>query len=149
MNKQQLLNSLEQQGFSKQIISAFSKVPREDFLPREMKKYAYENKLISDESIISFVQKKIFKKRGRKPSEEDQNLLCVLVDLSKKTEFLQSNSKDVIESLRGEEILNSYFKRKKLDRKQQENKKNNLIKSLRNHSDFGGLRKKYKTKKKR
>jgi len=41
--KQILLESLKQEGFSKNILDAFSKVKRENFVPKEMKKYAYEN----------------------------------------------------------------------------------------------------------
>lgn len=43
MNKQELLNELRKEGFGEEIISAFSKVFREDFISRDFKKYAYEN----------------------------------------------------------------------------------------------------------
>lgn len=43
MNKTQLLNSLKHQGFSKQILNAFSKVKRENFIPQELKQSAYED----------------------------------------------------------------------------------------------------------
>ncbi|MCK4552594.1 protein-L-isoaspartate O-methyltransferase [Candidatus Pacearchaeota archaeon] len=43
MNKQQLLNSLKQRGFSKEILNAFSKVKRENFIPQELKQSAYED----------------------------------------------------------------------------------------------------------
>ena len=43
MNKTQLLQSLKQKGFSKEILNAFSKVKRENFIPREIKSQAYED----------------------------------------------------------------------------------------------------------
>lgn len=43
MNKFQLLQSLKQQGFSSQIINAFSKIPRENFIPPNLKPQAYED----------------------------------------------------------------------------------------------------------
>jgi len=43
MNKLQLLQSLKQHRFSKQIINAFSKVKREDFIPITLKHNAYED----------------------------------------------------------------------------------------------------------
>ncbi len=43
MNKQQLLLSLKQRGFFKEILNAFSKVKREDFIPEELKSNAYED----------------------------------------------------------------------------------------------------------
>jgi len=43
MNKQQLLQSLKQKGFSRQILNAFSKVKRENFIPEKIKSHAYED----------------------------------------------------------------------------------------------------------
>lgn len=43
MNKQQLLESLKSKGFSKPILRAFEKVEREDFVPKHIKPYAYED----------------------------------------------------------------------------------------------------------
>jgi len=43
MNKSQLLQSLKAQDFSKEIIEAFSKVKRENFLSENLKEYAYED----------------------------------------------------------------------------------------------------------
>ena len=43
MNKQELLKRLEAFGFSRQILGAFSRVRREDFIPKELKKEAYED----------------------------------------------------------------------------------------------------------
>ena len=43
MNKTQLLKSLKQEGFSKDILNAFSRVKRESFISDNMKHLAYEN----------------------------------------------------------------------------------------------------------
>lgn len=43
MNKKELLESLEQKGFSKRILNAFSKIKRENFIPEELKANAYED----------------------------------------------------------------------------------------------------------
>ena len=48
MNKKQfLIQSLKGQGFSKTILDAFSKVKREDFILKDMKKLAYEDIALS------------------------------------------------------------------------------------------------------
>lgn len=43
MDKKELINSLKKQGFSEEIIKAFSNVKREDFIPEEFKDSAYED----------------------------------------------------------------------------------------------------------
>ena len=43
MNKEELLNSLKEKGFSKKIVDAFSKVKREDFTPKNVRAMAYED----------------------------------------------------------------------------------------------------------
>jgi protein-L-isoaspartate(D-aspartate) O-methyltransferase len=43
MNKDELLASLRRKGFSEQIVSAFQKVRREDFVPEHLVGYAYED----------------------------------------------------------------------------------------------------------
>lgn len=43
MDKPQLLASLKAHGFSQQILNAFKKVPREDFIPANLQQYAYED----------------------------------------------------------------------------------------------------------
>ncbi len=55
MQKQVLLESLRQQGFSEKIINAFEKVRREDFIPHNYKVYAYEDHPlpIGEEQTIS------------------------------------------------------------------------------------------------
>ena len=46
MNKTQLLEKLKQEGFSKNILDAFSKVKRENFIPKILKSRAYENRAL-------------------------------------------------------------------------------------------------------
>ncbi|MCF7799305.1 methyltransferase domain-containing protein [Candidatus Woesearchaeota archaeon] len=55
MLKKELLGFLEKEGFSNQIITAISKVPREDFVPLKQKFNAYKNEAIhlADGSSIS------------------------------------------------------------------------------------------------
>jgi protein-L-isoaspartate(D-aspartate) O-methyltransferase len=43
MNKQQLIKILRKDGFSNKTLNAFSKIKREDFIPKQYKDYAYEN----------------------------------------------------------------------------------------------------------
>ena len=43
MNKSQLLQSLKERGFSKQILEAFAKVERENFIPGELRDFTYED----------------------------------------------------------------------------------------------------------
>src|SRR3989344_3741507 len=43
MSKPQLLSSLMEKSFSEDIISAFSKVPRENFVPKALEERAYED----------------------------------------------------------------------------------------------------------
>lgn len=45
--KSQLLDSLEQQGFSNKIVSAFEKVKREKFIPKDQRPHAYEDHALS------------------------------------------------------------------------------------------------------
>ncbi len=55
MNKKQLISSLKSQGFHNKIISAFKKTPREKFIPKKLKPFAYEDTAlpISHEATIS------------------------------------------------------------------------------------------------
>lgn len=43
MNKEELLASLQKKGFSEEVIDAFRKVKREDFVPEHLIGYAYED----------------------------------------------------------------------------------------------------------
>jgi len=63
MNKPQLITSLKNQGFLTKITNAFKKIKRENFIPQEYKKYAYEdspipighNQTISQPYTIAFM----------------------------------------------------------------------------------------------
>ncbi|MFA4953228.1 MAG: protein-L-isoaspartate O-methyltransferase [Candidatus Pacearchaeota archaeon] len=46
-SKSQLISSLKQKGFSKKILNAFSKVPRERFIPLQLRSHAYEDIALS------------------------------------------------------------------------------------------------------
>lgn len=41
--REELLNSLKQRGFSQEIVNAFYKVRRDDFIPESVKRYAYQD----------------------------------------------------------------------------------------------------------
>lgn len=43
MNKQELLRYLKERGFSENIVRAFEKIKREDFISENLKKFAYED----------------------------------------------------------------------------------------------------------
>ena len=47
MNKEQLLEKLKYQGFSEKIIDAFKNIQRENFIPEEFRKYAYQDIAVS------------------------------------------------------------------------------------------------------
>ena len=74
MNKNQLLKSLRLHGFSKEIIGAFKKVKRENFLPKNLKRYAYEDNAlplekgatISQPYTIAFMLSLLDLKQGQK-----------------------------------------------------------------------------------
>lgn len=55
MDKKELLKLLKMQGFSDNVLLAFGKVRREDFVPEEVIKYSYENipLHLADDSTIS------------------------------------------------------------------------------------------------
>lgn len=55
MNKSELIDSLKQKGFSEQIVGAFERVKREDFIPEKFAAYAYEDLALplDDGSTIS------------------------------------------------------------------------------------------------
>ena len=43
MNKKELIFSLKQKGFSKEILNVFSKIPRENFISKKLSSYAYND----------------------------------------------------------------------------------------------------------
>ena len=77
MNKQALINSLKQKGFSRRILNAFEKVKRENFIPDKLKKYAYEDtalpigeaQTISQPYTIAMMLSMLELKKGQKVLE--------------------------------------------------------------------------------
>lgn len=77
MGKKELFNSLKNKGFSLEMINAFSKIKREDFIPEPYKKYAYEDnalpigfgQTISQPYTIAFMLSLLKLKRGSKVLE--------------------------------------------------------------------------------
>ena len=90
MEKQDLLNSLREKGFSEKILDAFSKVKREDFIPKNIKAMAYEDtalpighgQTISQPYTISVMLSLLDLKRGQKVLEIGSGCGYVLALLS-------------------------------------------------------------------
>ncbi|MCX6749690.1 MAG: protein-L-isoaspartate(D-aspartate) O-methyltransferase [Candidatus Pacearchaeota archaeon] len=74
MDKEDLIKSLEEKKFSKEIVDAFSKVNREDFLPYSLKKKAYDDtalpigngQTISQPYTIALMLSELDLKKGQK-----------------------------------------------------------------------------------
>jgi len=74
MEKEELLQSLRQRGFSENIIDAFSKVKRENFLPSSLKRMAYDDtplpighgQTISQPYTIAVMLSELDLKKGQK-----------------------------------------------------------------------------------
>src|SRR3989344_3364583 len=56
MNKAQLLKSLKAQGFPEKILDAFGEIHREDFVPENLKEYAYYDEALPLESSATISQ---------------------------------------------------------------------------------------------
>tara|TARA_Y100000034_G_scaffold24871_1_gene29226 strand:+ start:1296 stop:1988 length:693 start_codon:yes stop_codon:yes gene_type:complete len=88
--KQILLESLKKKGFSSEILQTFSKVKREDFIPKEIKKYAYEDislpigdgQTISQPYTIAMMFSLLELKKGQKVLEIGSGCGYVLALLS-------------------------------------------------------------------
>jgi len=93
MKKSQLLQSLKQKGFSKQIVGAFSKVKRENFIPEKLKAHAYEDtalpigkaQTISQPYTIAMMLSLLELKTGQKVLEIGSGCGYVLALISKIT----------------------------------------------------------------
>lgn len=74
MIKDNLLSGLKQKGFSEEIINAFAKVRREDFVPENLAPYSYEDiplpievgSTISQPSTVAFMLNLLELKQGQK-----------------------------------------------------------------------------------
>lgn len=93
MNKTQLLQSLKQRGFSKEILYAFSEVKRENFVPSKLEKHAYEDvalpigegQTISQPYTIAMMLSLLDLKKGQKILEVGSGCGYVLALISKIT----------------------------------------------------------------
>ena len=56
MDKQQLLESLKSEGFPNEIVTAFAKVKREDFIPEQYQNLAYEDIALPLEQVATISQ---------------------------------------------------------------------------------------------
>jgi len=91
MNKQELLQRLKALGFSKNILDAFSKVKRENFIPEELEKEAYKDtalpighgQTISQPYTISIMLSELELKKGQNILEVGSGSGYVLALLSK------------------------------------------------------------------
>ena len=90
MQKRQLLSSLTQRGFSKKILNAFSKIPRENFIPLQLKSRTYEDtalpigqgQTISQPYTIAMMLSMLNVKKGQKVLEIGSGCGYVLALLS-------------------------------------------------------------------
>jgi len=91
MNKTQLLTSLKQKGFSKQILDTFSKIPRENFVSKQLEDRAYEDtplkigrgQTISQPYTIAMMLEMLELKKSQKVLEIGSGCGYVLALLSK------------------------------------------------------------------
>ncbi|GIU68694.1 MAG: protein-L-isoaspartate O-methyltransferase [Candidatus Pacearchaeota archaeon] len=75
--KKELIELFKKKGFDKKIILAFEKVPREDFIPLNLKDYAYENttlpigygQTISQPEVVALMLSLLELKKGQKVLE--------------------------------------------------------------------------------
>lgn len=106
MDKTQLLALLKSQGFSKEILEAFAKVPRENFIPENLKEYAYYDEAlplekgatISQPYTIAFMLNLLELKKGQKVLEIGSGCGYVLALLSEITHG-EVYGVEIIESL--------------------------------------------------
>ena len=119
--KQILLESLKGKGFSKEIIDAFSKVKREDFIPKDMKKLAYEDtslpigqgQTISQPYTIAMMFSLLELKKGQKVLEVGSGCGYALSLLS---EIVGNEGK-----IFGMEIIKELFEKSKKNLKEYKN----------------------------
>ena len=133
MNKQQLLKSLKEMGFSEKILDAFSAVKREDFVPPELKDKAYEDtalpigsgQTISQPYTIAVMLSELDLRKGQKVLELGSGCGYVLALISK----IVGNEGKVF----GVEIISELAKKSK------ENLENYNNIKIYNKSGFQGL----------
>ena len=98
MNKRELIEELRSEGFSEKILDAFEIVKREDFIARDMEKFAYENEplpigegqTISQPYTIAFMLDLLELKDNLKILEVGSGsgyVLALIYEISKKSEI--------------------------------------------------------------
>ncbi len=124
MNKEELLASLRKKGTSEEIISAFSAVKREEFVPEHLVGYAYEDmalpvmegSTLSQPSTIAFMLNLLEVKEGQKILEIGSGsgyVLALLAEMNKTgkiygVELLQTlgiSSKKYLEQKKNVEVI--------------------------------------------
>lgn len=116
--KQILLKSLKQKGFSEEILNAFSKVKRENFLPENLKRAAYDDnalsigqgQTISQPYTIAMMLSLLELKKGQRVLEIGSGCGYVLALIS---EIVKSNGK-----VFGIEIIKELTEKSKLTLKE-------------------------------
>lgn len=126
MKKPQLILSLKNQGFSKQILNAFSKVKRENFIPKRLRNIAYNDialpigkqQTISQPYTIAVMLSMLELKQGQKVLEVGSGcgyVLCLISEIigNKGNVFgieiikeLSDKSKESLEDYRNIQIYN-------------------------------------------
>lgn len=108
--------------------------------PQVFLKWAYDQGFVKDRYVRRLYRQYVLGKTNA--------LLELMIDLSREPENADKNAREIVESIQGQEFLNAYAKRKKLNDTQKETKKGNLLQPMRDHSDFGGKHEKKKPRKK-
>jgi len=139
MKKQDLIKILKQQNFHLKILNAFSKIKREDFIPKQYKQHAYENQplpigkgsTISQPYTIAFMLDLLELTNNQKILEIGSGsgyVLALINHISKNSEIygieiikeLAEKSKQVLENHENIHIINTNgskgLKEKKFDR---------------------------------
>ncbi len=137
MNKHILINELTAEGFSKEIVNAFLKVKREDFIPENLKELAYEDGplpigfgvTISQPHTIAFMLDLLELKDGIKILEIGSGsgyVLALINEISKNVEIygierikeLVKKSKGVLKEMKNIKIVyeNGYEIKGRYDR---------------------------------
>jgi len=107
MDKNQLIYSLKEEGFSKKILQAFEKIPRENFVSQNLQKYAYEdrplpigkNQTISQPYTIAFMLNLLDLKNNQRILEVGSGSGYVLALMSKLSKGSEIYGVEKIKSL--------------------------------------------------
>ena len=118
MDKNQLITSLKEEGFSKKILQAFEKISRENFVSQNLQKYAYEDRplpigksqTISQPYTIAFMLRLLKLKDKQKILEIGSGSGYVLALMSKLSKSSEIYGVERIKNLADEsiEVLRKY-----------------------------------------